>query len=209
MQQRKPRFDLSPVIKYIVMKKLILFFAMALIGFSAIAQWGVKAGVNLSDVNGNEDAKMLAGFYGGFLYNARISEMFSFQPELVYSAQGAKISSTSENLRLSYLNLTPLFRYNTKSGFFAGTGPQIGFLLSAKDKAGGSSADVKEFFKDTDFSWAFALGYEIKSGFGFYGRYNLGISDIDNDSGIGTGTNGLRNSVLQFGFRYMLQKNKK
>src|SRR5436305_3626539 len=98
--------------------------------------------------------------------------MLSFNHDVMYSGQGAKVSGSDEKLKLNYVNITALFQYNNPSGFWAGTGPQFGLLLSAKDKSGSSTVDVKDFFKSTDFDWAFALGYRMKSGFGFYGRYN-------------------------------------
>lgn len=188
------------------MKKIILFFAAALILYSASAQWGVKAGANFSTLTGNQTGglKHNTGVYGGVFYNARINGMFSFQPELVYSGQGAKVI-TAETWKLIYLNLTGLFRYNHTSGLFVGTGPQFGILLSAKGKEGSSSVDMKDNFKSTDISWAFALGYEMKNGFGLYGRYNLGLSDIN---ALGYGDK-FKNSVIQVGLRYsFLSKNK-
>ena len=186
------------------MKKMIVFFAIILFGFTANAQFGVKGGANFANFGGDDagDDKMLVAFYAGVLYNVMINEMFSFQPELVYSGQGAK-DEDDLKLKLNYLNLAPLFRYNTKSGFFVGTGPQIGFLLSAKFKDDNNSVDVKDQFKSTDFSWAFMLGYQMQSGFGVYGRYNLGLSNIlDADEG------DLKNMVIQLGLRYMFSAEK-
>jgi hypothetical protein len=189
------------------MKKLIVFFATALIAFTANAQFGLKAGANFSDLTGDgtSDAKTLVGFHGGVTYNMRINEMFSFSPDLLYSGQGAKVNGTDEKIKLNYLNLCAMFQYNNSSGFFAGTGPQLGFLMSAKEKNSGSSADIKDFFKSTDFDWAFALGYRMKSGFGIYGRYNLGLANIDDTGGGGS----LKNSVIMVGFMYELSNDKK
>jgi len=187
------------------MKKIIVVFATALTAYSANAQWGVKAGANFSTLTGEQTGglKRTTGFYGGIFYNARINSIFSFQPELVYSGQGTEVIRI-EKWRLNYLNVTGLFRYNHPSGIFVGSGPQFGLLLNAKGKDGSSSVDIKDDFKSTDFSWAFALGYEMKNGFGIYGRYNLGLSDINDRAGIGK----LKNSVIQVGLRYSLHTNK-
>jgi hypothetical protein len=84
-----------------------------------------------------------------------------------------------------------------EGGFFLQTGPQYGFLMSAKAKDGGTT-DVKDQFKTGNFSWAFAAGYDTKGGLGFYARYNLGLSKIaDDGSDVKTGT-------FQFGLRYTL-----
>jgi hypothetical protein len=188
------------------MKKWILICAVALIGRNAVAQTlygpGIKAGANFSTITGDDadDVETLIAFYAGFFYNVMISEMFSIQPELVYSGQGAKFKdSDNARLKLNYLNLSGILRYNTKSGFFVGTGPQFGILLSAKIKDDNTTVDFKEFVKSTDFAWAFLLGYEFASGFGLYGRYNLGLANISEDS-----DGDVKNSVIQVGFRYVM-----
>jgi hypothetical protein len=73
-------------------------------------------------------------------------------------------------------------------------------LVSAKDKRGSydtGNVDDRDF-KNTDFSWAFGLGYLATSGLGVDARYNLGISNINNTSR----TADVRNSVFQFGLFY-------
>lgn len=185
------------------MKKIFLIFSFALVVIAANAQGGIKAGANFSSWRGDDidsdEIDMLIGFYFGAYYNVKVSDRFSIQPELVYSGEGVKSADDDFKYKFSYLNLTPLARFNTASGFFVGTGPQLGFLLSAKAKDEDNSVDVKDSFKGINFSWALALGYEMKSGFGIYGRYNLGLSNIvdSDDSDIKTG-------VIQVGLRYNL-----
>ncbi len=62
----------------------------------------------------------------------------SLQPEVLYSGQGAKFSDSlvTGKLNYGYLNVPVLFKYQHASGLFAETGPQVGFLLSAKEKVG-------------------------------------------------------------------------
>ena len=167
------------------MKRLILLLLLATSTLFASAQFGVKAGLNLSNVGGDdaEDNKMLLGFYLGVYYNAMISGNISIQPELVYSMEGAKYDDGSDEFKLllNYMKLTALLRYNMASGFFFGTGPQLGFLMSANVKADGEKVDVKDQFKGTNFAWAFALGYMSASGIGFYARYDLGLANIVDD----------------------------
>ena len=188
------------------MKKWIVIFAVSLFGISSNAQFGIKGGANFATITGDdvEDAKMRVAFYMGVLYNIMINEMFSFQPELVYSSQGTKTDDADETkLILNYLNLTPMLRYTTQSAFWFGTGPQFGLLLSAKIKEGSTSVDWKEFVKSFDFAWAFAVGYQLQSGLGFYGRYNLGLANISDAGG------NIKNSVIAIGLRYMLSSSKR
>jgi hypothetical protein len=178
------------------------------------AQFGVKGGVNLASWGGDdadEDGKKsLIGAYFGAFYNIKASEMFSVQPELVFSMQGVKYKDEDfdfeETFKINYINLTPLLRYNNPSGFFAGIGPQIGFLLSGKLKEEGEEeVDIKDELKGIDIAAALAVGYELKSGFGFYARYNHGFTSIvdDEDDDVK-----IFNRVFQVGVRYQLKLNK-
>jgi len=60
-------------------------------------------------------------------------------------------------------------------------GPQEGFLMSAKAKVGGESEDLKDVTKGIDFGLDFRVGYKMDSGLNFGCRYNLGLSDINDD----------------------------
>lgn len=191
------------------MRKIFLFAILVSALTTAKAQFGVKAGLNIANLGGDdvdeEGKKSLMGIYGGIFYNIVAGESFSVQPELVYSAQGAKyeMSGISAKIALNYLNLTPLLRYNS-SGFFVGVGPQIGFLMSAKTKADGADDDdIKDNLKGVDFAAAIASGYEFENGFGFYGRFNYGLSSISDVS-----DEKVFNRVFQIGLRYSIKPGK-
>jgi len=186
------------------MKKLFLIAFIAMIAVSANAQFGLKGGLNLANLGGDdvddEGKKALVGFYGGVFYNIACGETFSVQPELVYSGQGAKYEEfgIEAKIVLSYINLTPLARFNTSSGFFVGVGPQLGFLLSAKGKVDGQDdEDIKDQLKGIDIGGAIAAGYELENGFGFYARYNHGFTTISDNS-----DEKVFNRVFQVGVRY-------
>lgn len=175
----------------------------------AQVQFGVKAGANFSTLTGSgvSDAKISVGFQGGGLVSVPLFSTFTLQPEVLYSMQGAKgsESGTDFTLHQDYINVPVLFKYNHASGFFAATGPQIGFLVSAKVKGGGETEDVKDAYKSTDFSWAFALGYKIPSiNAGIDARYNLGITNIADAAGAN-----VKNSVFQVGLFYLFGQSKK
>jgi hypothetical protein len=179
------------------MKKVILGFAFIALAASVNAQdaasgptFGVKAGVNLANLKAksgdeSESGDMKIGFHAGGFVNVPIGETFAFQPEVLFSTEGFKEEEDDEKmtLKLNYINVPLLLQYNA-SGFFAETGPQIGFNMSAKAKieSGGQDleVDVKDEMgiKSTAFSWVVGLGYKTQSGFGFGARYNLGLSSI-------------------------------
>jgi hypothetical protein len=187
-----------------VMKKIFLLIAMAFGLLSAQAQFGIKAGLNMATWRGDDvesdDKKSKLGIYGGVFYNHKLSSNFSLQPELVYSAQGVKFEEGDNKAvyKLNYINLTPLVRWNSSSGFFVGVGPQVGFLMSANyEENDEDGEDIKDLFKGIDFAGVVALGFETKKGIGAYARFNLGLSNIiDEDDA------DVKNSVFQVGLRF-------
>jgi hypothetical protein len=188
------------------MKKSTLLLACAItIATFAQAQvrLGFKGGANLANLTGDiESSKMKVGFNAGLLAKISVSEAFSIQPELVFSSQGSTLEEGDTDLKmeLGYINLPIMFQYNI-AGFNFETGPQAGFLMSAKLKAMGESMDIKEGMKSIDFSWGVGLGYKMAgSGLGFNARYNIGLSAVNDSDGDAK----FKNSVIQIGAFYML-----
>ena len=184
------------------MKKLVLLILTGALLSTMQAQikFGVKAGLNLANLTGDvTGAKIKTDFHAGGLVEIPVGKIFAVQPEVLYSGQGAKSTENGEDfkLNLGYLNVPVLFKYINPSGFFAVTGPQVGFLLNAQAKAGSDHQDVKSAFKSTDFSWAFGAGYLISSvNVGIEARFNQGLSNI--------AVNGsTKNQVIQIGVIYM------
>lgn len=191
------------------MKKVFLLFVCVASFAAANAQvkFGAKAGLNLANLVGPdvEDNKMKLGFHIGGFANIPLASQFSVQPELVFSAQGAKFEDQGDDdkYKLSYLNVPVMFQYNHASGFFAETGPQFGFLLAAKVKSDGNNVDVKDVLKTFDFAWALGAGYKFTEKVGVDLRWNFGLSKVpENDFK-------MRNSVLQAGVFYVLGSSKK
>ncbi len=199
-------------------KSLLLLIAAISFSFTQAqsVNFGAKAGLNLADASGSDvsGTSMRVSFHLGALAQISLTDMLSVQPEVVYSDQGAKVSvdngsggTVSGTYKLGYINVPVLLKYTTSSGFFAQTGPQIGFLLSAKASGGGASVDVKNDFKSTDFSWVFGVGYLTSMNIGIDGRYNLGLSNVENTGTTG-GTGTIKNSVIQIGVFYLFGERK-
>ena len=198
-------------IKYTLMKRML--FVILALGNAALAraqvQFGVKAGYNLASFTQSggsaQDVKSKSDFSAGALASVGLFTSFYLQPEVLYSGQGATVNvmGTDAKFNYSYLNVPVLFKYQHVSGLFAETGPQLGFLLSAKVKESGQTTDVKSASQSTDFSWAFGVGYKIpKINLGIDARYNLGLTNVNKDSSGGN----IKNSVFQFGLFYVFNK---
>ncbi|MDO6435284.1 porin family protein [Flavitalea sp. BT771] len=189
------------------MKKLALVltvFTASIFGVNAQVQFGVKAGANFANITGG-GGKTLVSFNAGALVKLPLADALSLQPEVVYSGQGAKttISGTDYKQTLNYLNIPVLVKYTIPAGVFFETGPQIGFLMSAKAKAGDQSESNKDAFKSTDFAWAFGAGYVIPDvNLGVDVRYNLGVTKIADGSDS-------KNTCFQVGLFYMFGESSK
>ncbi len=213
--------------------KKVLLSAVALFAFGfANAQqfkFGVKAGLNLATLKGsavNSDVTMKAGLHAGGLLEIKFTDKLALQPELLYSMQGAKVVDTGTEAgitfkdefkrNLDYINIPIVLKYYPVGGFFLEGGPQAGFLISAKSKntftettAGGtvthisSDTDVKDQYKSVDFSFNLGLGYDFTPNFFAGARYNLGLTNIENQKGNnGAYEADIKNGVLSFSLGY-------
>jgi len=198
------------------MKKLVLAaIAVFAIGNSAFAQqevkFGPKAGVNFSNISGLDNAEMKTGFHVGAVAEIKFNEKFSIQPEVLYSAQGAKFTYNNSEVKWNndYINIPIMFKYYLVDGFSVEAGPQVGFLTKAEQEGtfGGytGTSDVKDNYKSVDFGVNFGLAYDLSSGLFVNARYNLGLSKIGEDYKIGNITFEAadhKNSVVQVGLGY-------
>lgn len=208
------------------MKKIILtvgaIFAMSVVNAQEI-KYGVKAGFNSSTFTGDVahyDVKSKAGFHVGGFVEFKITDKFSVQPELLYSAQGAKLkfstadefsfTTEKQDIKLGYLNIPIIAKYYVIPGLSIEAGPQVGFLLSAKNEfsydyyiteaySSSGEDDIKDDSKSIDFGFNFGAGYEFTENVFVQGRYNLGLTSISEET---TGESDPKNGVLQISVGY-------
>ncbi len=169
--------------------KLYLSLALAaiLIGGTVSAQHvniGIKGGLNLYTINNSNGVKYdtKPDFNIGLLGHIHLAKDLAFQPEIVYSGQGAKFGSgtTETKVNLGYINVPLLIQYMFDNGFRLQAGPQVGFLVNAKSKTNNVSTDIKNDVKPVDFALGAGVGYvHPATGFGVDARYNFGLSNIN------------------------------
>lgn len=179
--------------KRIVLSLLILTSFVSLSQAQGI-RLGVKAGANLNKISGQSfnDGFDLSYHFGGFM-EIDFNKKWGIQPELLWSQSSGKPSSfktvysTSVNplldgnqqIKLDYLSIPLLLRYNIGGILSLNAGPQFSILLN-NDKTLLQSGQSS--FKNGDF--AMVAGAQLNFKFlRIYGRYNIGlqnINDIDN-----------------------------
>ena len=202
--------------------KRLLFVLIAGVSFTVASaqgslQFGIKGGLNLSTITVSNGVNgysysTLPNFNAGVFLKVPVVRHFSFQPELYYSGQGFKADDGSGGTyseHVNYLQIPLLAKFTTRTGFFLETGPQVGLKLNAKDKENGISQDVSSAYNNADFSWVFGAGFKIPMApVGFDLRYNVGITNVANDSYYGNGYDqyGVRNGVFQLDVFFVLFK---
>jgi Outer membrane protein beta-barrel domain len=194
-----------------IIKKTIIFAIFFLLSSTKAQQIhpGLKGGINASQLIYGDNTispNSKVGLNLGVLANIHTSsKSWAIQPEFLYSTEGAKIiGNLSFKYILYYLNVPVLVQYMFENGFRLEGGPQIGFLLNAKEKVNDVSVDDKAF-KSTAFSIPIGLGYLTTSGLGFDARYLFGLSNIN---GISNGST-IHSNVFQFGIFYQVNDTKK
>jgi len=191
------------------MKRIFLAVSMVtLFAAGAAAQGisgGLKAGLNLANMNGDdvEDTDMKIGYHFGGYAKIGITEAFSVQPELLFNAVGAKSSQDGldADYKFNYVSVPVMLGYSFGK-ISIQAGPQIGFLTSAKLKVegGGDSqeVDLKDDLKGTDFGINAGLGFDFGK-LNAAARYCFGLSNIvDNDNA------DVKNGVIQLSLGYKL-----
>ena len=164
---------------------------------------GIKAGLNVYNINNgnNVEYDSKTGFHLGLIGHIHLAKQVAFQPEIVYSSQGAKYTTggMESKINLGYINVPLMIQYMFDNGFRLEAGPQVGFLVNAKTETGNNSVDIKNNLKSTDVALGLGVGYVHPStGFGVDARYNLGLSNINDNSSVKSTNRG-----FQFGVFYL------
>jgi hypothetical protein len=187
-----------------------LFVAMLLLSLQpafAQIQLGLKAGANFSNFTGgdfqNVEKEALTRPYAGAYVRWRFANNLGLQPELLFSEQGAKLKSGTEEFdaKVSYLNIPVMVQYHF-GGVYLEAGPQVGFKLNedAPDSVSG------DFAKSNDVALAVGLGFETKIGLGINARYTMGLTSVGNSD---LPNSDFKNGVFQLGLFYTIFNKKK
>lgn len=173
---------------------------------SAQQHAGVKAGLNYAGLSGYSGGRSLnahAGVFGQWILNKN----WMVRPELFWSAEKQRYIVTevegvsTQSLVMHFASLPVIIRYAASSKIFIDAGPQLSFLVSAKDiTAGGVKADVKRSLRSTDFAFNAGAGYLLNKKLELYLRYSHGLTDLtlyDNN----TDCNRLWQAGLAFSFK--------
>jgi hypothetical protein len=201
------------------MKTLKLLLLLLLIAFNLPlwAQFGIRLGLNVTNVKVDLDNSPISietegklGVHIGVFYETKMSQHFSFQPELLFFQKGYRIKDTGDDLKLTlnYIEIPLLAKYNfneTKANVFLLAGPAVGIGISSKAKVGDDSSNIdweETELQRIDFGLNLGGGVALpvnegKHRFLFQARYLLGITNISD-----SGTESAHNRGFSIGIGY-------
>jgi len=180
------------------MKKTILSIALfSITTFVVQAQsvkLGVKAGINYANELGtgitinstNYKTEAISSYHAGLVAEIGLFKGVAFQPELIYSTQGATYKDALNEFKneLGYIAIPAVLKIDLNKSFSLELGPQASFLLSEKNEF--KPKDANTF----DFSVVGGLGLKITKSLFVQARYGLGLTEISKEAQT-------KNSVVQ------------
>lgn len=191
------------------MKRLFLLVTALIMGVSLNAQvlkigeFGIKAGMNVTNLSNAFDSR--TAFYAGLTYEYPIGDNWAFAPEFIFSSQGTKLKASGDYTKLvsSYANIPILAKFYLFDKLSFEFGPQLGFLMSAKEKTK-VDGDKSTYTYDNDdtntFDLAITVGasFHVTSSLYVNMRYNLGLTNMLDEDFYGDN----KNRIFQLGFGY-------
>jgi len=181
------------------MKKIIFLFAALAGALTTQAQgidFGIKAGANFSNFNGDIDSDGITNFHAGAVLELNVVPTFSVQAEGLFSSQGGEavyeeggVVGVAEDLNLDYISVPVMAKfYILPDVLSVQAGPQFSFLVS----------EAEEALEANSFDMAAVGGVEVKVIAGLFAqaRYTIGFTDVYDDIDA-------KNAVFQLSVGYM------
>jgi hypothetical protein len=168
--------------------KKVLLSALAIIAFASVTlaqgfHIGAKAGANLGKIEGQSfsDGFKLGYQLGGFA-EIDFTKGFGIQPEILFSQTNTTVTDeplsglkAGEKIKLDYLSIPLLLRFNAGNLITFNVGPQFSILTNNHKTTLENTGDA---FKDGDF--AMVAGAQVNVGaLRVYGRYNIGLNNLN------------------------------
>ncbi|MDG5491457.1 porin family protein [Psychroserpens sp. SPM9] len=166
----------------------LLFVAVTTFSYSQEVSYGVRAGVNISNLDFDPDPTFTNQHRNGFAFGGfvdyGITENFSAQVEIQYSAEGAK----ADEIRADYIQMPIMARFTLGDKFALGVGPMVSLKTWKNQDA----------FSTFTFSGIGGIEYMINDELFIDARVHYGLSNILNEDVVGNQE--AQNTTFQFGF---------
>lgn len=211
---------------------LTLFLVLiSTVSFSQVFKFGAKAGLNYNnyspEIEGSES--QIAYHFGGIVeysFNER-NDITCLKAELLLSSEGFKFADSyvdesinsynlERDVKLTYLSLPILYKFRLVEKLYLESGPQVGYLISAKEnnkysfsdssigEASNDNGNIKEDYKPIKFQFVAGLGYLLTENISISARSVIGFTEIRKDTSLNTSTpETFTNSIVQFSVGYI------
>jgi len=171
------------------MKKRIIIITLISTFYVTLmySQFSARIGANWSDaaLNFADDShiKNKFGFHFGIMTDLNIKQNFSFRPGILFSQRGYRINEGDENFKLNinYLDIPLTFTYSflpKKKGLFVEAGPNILYLLGARQTSNGVNQNFNGFINNIDIGLVGGVGYRISYNLGLGINCNYGLRNL-------------------------------
>mgnify|MGYP001986260845 CR=1 FL=1 len=165
----------------------LLFIAITTASFSQEVSYGVRGGLNISNLDFDPDATFTNQHRNGFAFagfvDYGITDNFSIQLEIQYSAEGAK----ADELRADYIQLPIMARFGISDKLTFGVGPMISL----------KTWEEQDAFSTFTFSGVGGLEYMITDELFIDARVHYGLSNVLDEDLTSLEA---QNTTFQFGF---------
>lgn len=205
------------------MKKLVIVaFALIMIGKanaqSKAPSFGIKAGLNFSNIIKTDDSNFKTnfntGYNAGVFLNLPVVDRLSFQPELMFSQKGYKsdrsgvLGDGTLTQTTNWIEIPILADVEAAKGFNIYIGPQVSFLTKTVNKYDGTFSSSQQTtyesdaskFKKSILGGILGIGINLNSKLSLNGRYALDFQKNNQDGT--TSTPAFKNQVWQVGLGY-------
>lgn len=173
-----------------VLLTFFAFFTLLQVQSQTIFRPGIKGGVNFSHFtqtdNSNEKFSGKQDFYVGVFGALRATKVYTLQPELTYTRQGAEREyidnfdglRKSETLDVSYLSLAVANKFTFNQVNFQ-LGTTFDIKINDAKKNLGDSNYRDNSFSSIDLGFFAGIGFDITKNFGIEGRVKKGIIPVN------------------------------
>lgn len=158
------------------MKTIKISFLLALITMAASSvqaqvSFGIRAGVNFSNINGKDAAddklenKLLPGFNAGVNVEIPVADQFYLQPGLLFTTKGTKWEDSDVKSSIGYIELPINLVFKPELGagkMLLGFGPYVAYGVTGKISDDNDSEKIKFESKSTAIDYAAAGGRMVK-----------------------------------------------
>lgn len=172
--------------KKIIKSYLIILFFIQM-SYAQSVQFGIKAGANYANVTGSKiNTNAIINYHAGIVAKIGLTKGLSFQPELLYTTQGASYETALADYKneLGYIIIPAMLQIHLSKSITLDMGPQVGFLLNEKN-----NFDVQKS-NTFDASANAGLGLKITNSIFAQARYCVGLTELKPNSEI-------KNNVVQ------------